>query len=583
MSKKVRLIIGDTKEITKTANNQRKNIPFSIILSTLFSGFLVSSVIYYLTKLDDKQTWCNQEVKNFDIQKYNKKDLSILIHECKDELIKFKLLENILFDSNDTDKLSSITNQLYIDKTIDNKFITNFSDKTLMDYIKNSNYNFDNTLVNTRNNLPTLDKKITNYLQFTKDILFNSYSIEQEKNYFHLLLIIFQHETHLLYDKKTPTFNIPLIKYTTYEPILNEYLVNTKNICQNIGKTDKKKLIVNSEDLLYISLSELYNSYKLKNNKSILINKLILLSNLIEKNKKVTTNVGWDIFNETFYAYRIIQLILHELNDYSLNQKELKRIFKEYEKIVKTTDHILIGTTHKLIYNLFKDDFMKNKSNFLELYNDLFLNTYKTNSTILQNEFINYLAINKHVDLLLKIMKLSNDKNIKKEVFHSIINSQKINDYRVDYLDLIMKIIEDEKKFDEKKFLVRDSLELNNVEIVEFSINFINKNKEHYIKELNNEQYAGNDFYYYSIFSYLAESKPLWVAKQAHIKQIKVNLFLDFLFKIDNKNNKLNLMRMIVSTIKKDDIYLIDKVRKVILKENDNLLKNKMIAILNKV
>lgn len=559
-----------------------KEISISVILSTLFSGLAVSILIYFLTKSDNRRSWCIEETKSFNIYQYNKKDLLILIDECNDEITKYSLLEDILFESNNTNNLSSIINQLYVKNHINNTFITDFSDESLMKNIQNSNYNFDNTLINTQNNLPVLKKQISDFLLFTKEILFKSYSIEQQLNYFYLLLTIFKNDK-LLYDNETPEFSIFKIQNNGIEPKVDEKLLNLQTICENMGKVDKNQFVVSSKNLLTNSMNELYNSYRNKNNKNKLIQKLNLLSiSLINKRiMDVTTIKNQNKYmNEILNTEGLIQLVLLELNNYNLDEKELKTIFNEYKKTINFIDPFYKNLVNKLIYKLFDNDNLFTISNSVQLYNKLFFSAYKDGSIKINTELINFLAIKKNSIILTHILKISDtDKRLKREIFHAFIISQQINTYNVNYINTIKDIIKNESDIETKKLLIRDSLVLNNIELIELAIKYIKNHETYYVKELNQEDYFGGNFHTYSIFAYLSRSKPLWIAKQSYIKKVKVDLMIEFLSKIENNINKIYLLNSILS-IAENDTSLIEKIKKEILNEKNLIVREKMLNIL---
>lgn len=561
-----------------------KKIPIAIILSSLLSGGGAGWIIYSQTKEDNRKSWCRQEIKSLDINSYRDKDLSIMYKECKEEIKEFELFEDILFNSNDINKFSSFINQMYVNDKIDEKTIIDFSNKALFKKIRNEKYNFDNNLVNTQNNLPPLDPQITKYLQFTKEILFKSHENKDEQlsNYFYIFIILFKKDDLFSYPD-VPSYNY-LLKYknefTDIEE--NKKLLDLQKILRNFGKENKQKIIINSKDEFIIALTELFNSYKERDSKIILINRLSFLIKLLEKNENIdksliTNENQWQYINEKFYAEKIIQLILYELYNYKLEDSELKFIFNEYVKLNK----LMIKTMDRLTYRLFTENFSVSSLNNEELFRQLFFDNYKDKKISLNSDFINYLGIEKQINLLMDITKLDNDKKeIKREIFHALMLSQAYHKNssmnRVDPV-LLIDIIKNEQNEELQRLLLRDSLELDSIEIVEFAINYINTNKEYYLKELNENPYLSNDFYFMSVFSYLSNNKIFWISKQKEINKKKFDLFINFMTQTINEENKLKLFDCVLQTIEKNDISLIEQLKLIISDEKNPILKERMI------
>jgi Trp operon repressor len=125
--------------------------------------------------------------------------------------------------------------------------------------------------------------------------------------------------------------------------------------------------------------------------------------------------------------------------------------------------------------------------------------------------------------------------------------------------------------------LLIDSLVLDSIEIVEYSINYIYENKEYYLKELNENYYLSDNFYFMSVFSYLSNNKISWINKQKNINKKKFDLFVNFMTQVINEENKLNLFDCVLQSIEKDDIYLIQKLKVIISNENNPIIKEKML------
>lgn len=574
------------EELLEKAKESLKQEIIVPILSVLISALLSGWLVYINTKEDNRRTGCIQAVKSFEINSYRKKDLSILVDECKDEIKKYELLEDILYDSNNTDQFSSLINQLYVHNKIDEELITDFSDKSLMKNIQNENYNFDNTLGNTRNNLPTLDAQLTQYLQFTKEILFKSYSKEQQTNYFILLAYLFYNDQLFTNEYSSRQ------EKRSIDVQLDTRLLNLQKVIENTGKIDKRKWVVEGQNKFDNAIVELYNSYKNKDNKAVLINQLVMFSTEIEKNiktnkSKMTEENQKKYINDFFNSERIIQLTLYELAKYKLDKKELETIFSEYIRIINYTYPFTKDRVNKLIAKLFIKNSMISITSNEELYRQLFLKNYQNKKITLNQELINYLAINKQVALLLDILKTSSkDAELKRQIFLAIIMSQQINSSNfpnVDYSDILIDLIKNEKNEELRRILLRDSLMTNSVNIIEYAIEYINENKSFYLKELDDCNYLGSDFYFMSIFRYLSDSKPSWIAKQQDIKKKKLDLFIDFMQKTQNKESKLRLIDNAINIIEKDDIFLIEQLREIIYKQSNLVLKQEMISKLTAI
>jgi len=561
-----------------------------LIIATMISSLISGYVVYQNTKEDNRKSWCRQEIKSLDINSYRDKDLSIMYKECKKEIKEFELFEDILFNSNDINKFSSFINQMYVNNRIDEKTIIDFSNKALFEKIRNEKYNFDNNSVNTQNNLPPLDPQIAKYLQFTKEILFKSYGDIQEQlsNYFEIFIILFKKEDLFPYSS-IPSYNYLLKNNNEFNDIEeNKKLLDLQKILKNFGKENKQKISINSKDEFIIALTELFNSYKERDSKIILINRLSFLVKLLEKNanidKKLITNENqWQYINERFYAEKIIKLILSELYNYKLEESELKLIFNEYINLNKYLDKFMINSVDKLTHKLFTENFSVSSLNNEELFRQLFFDNYKDKKISLDSDFINYLGIKKQINLLMDITKLDNDKKeIKRGIFHALMLSQAYHkEYSMNRLDpvLLIDMIKNEQNEELQKLLLRDSLELDSIEIVEFAINYIYMNKEYYLKELNENSYLGNDFYFMSIFRYLADNKIFWISKQKDINKKKFDLFTTFMTQTINEENKLKLFDCVLQTIEKDNISLIKQLKLIISDEKNPILKER---ILNK-
>lgn len=560
-----------------------KKILTSTLTYTLLSGLLTSGLIYWMTKRDNHSTFCMQQTSSFDKNNFKNKDLSILIDKCYDEIKKYGVLEEIVYDSNSTDKFSIFINQLYVHNKINNEFIIDFTDKPLMNNIQNRQYNFNEVYVNQNNNLPKLASQIEKYLAFNKEILYKTYKQEQFVSYFNVFLILFREWDIFEYSFEQPydTFWLEKNKQSVDTQVSLRFQ-NLQKILENAGKIDNRTYIFEKEDKFIIALNELFNSYKNRNNKNILIDRLIFLIALIENNEKLDRQqITNENVNDNLLSFRIIQSILYELSNYKLDDSELKKIFHEYTKIIKYR-YLPYDTTNKLVQQLFAEKFGVGNSNKDELYRQLFVESYKNKTIAMDSNFITYLAIKKQVDLLMDILKFnSGDRDIKSQIFHALIISQLYHKNsiipRVDYTDILTEMIKNEEDEELKRFFLRDSLLLNNVEIIELVIDYIKNHESYYLEELNENISSGNNFYWMSIFRYLSDSKSHWILNQQEIKKKKLDLFINIMNKIQNKENKLRLFECAIKTIEKDDIFLIEELKSIIADEKDVVVKEEML------
>jgi len=559
---------------------QRKENFFGMLFSTLFSGLLVSLIIYYNTKEDNHNNWCTQEVKKFDYNKYGKKDLSILLNECKEHVVKYEMLEDTLSNTKNINKFSSIINQLYVDNKIDNSFITNFSDKEIINKLNNSSYNFNNIWTNKKNNLPILDAEINKYLQFTKEVLFKKYEDDQITNYFNLFIYLFQKD-NFFHSNSVPSYYYGLEEKRDIDFKVNQKLKDLISISENSGKIYKKKITVSSKDEFIMALSKLFNSYNHKDNKDELILLLTQMTNNIRKNREMLNkSPQGQIINNIFYSEKILQLVWYELYTYTLEKSDLEKIFIEYLKINQYVDVFHTEISYKLLYNLFNTNFSSNE----KLFHELFITNYLNKRISLNKNLINYLAMKEQIPLLLEIFELKNTtRDLKREIFIAILIGQKHNPHNFDYETILIDLTDNEKDVELQKIMILDLLSFNNVKVVEYSIDFIKKNEAYYLSKLNNYKYYGFSSYYQSIFGLLANNKPSWIAKQKEIKRKKFQLFIEFIFKIKHKENKLMMINYVLSFIGKEDIFLIEKLRKQIQMEKDKVLKNEMMEKLSEI
>lgn len=533
-----------------------KNIFRSVFIVSITSGLIASIVIYFLSKADAKKAWCTQEVKSFQFDKYNKKDLAILIEECEDVVINYKLLEDILYESNNTDKFSSTINQLYVDKKIDESLILDFSDTSLSNYLNNTNYNFDNVLVNTKNNLPTLQEKISKYLRFTKEILFDTYTDIQQEKYFHILLYLFRQE--ILIDDvdidQNTIYDLPQTHWSDGIPKLNNEIIALQKICQKVGRANGKETIVKTDDLFINTLMNLFNSYKEKNNKVKLLNNFNTLSSQILTYQTNLNKTSPKLLNEFFLLMVIYPLVLDELTSYNFKQKELTNIFNEYKTISKMIGSINRNTVNKLIYKLFKNNDKVN------LYNQLILDNLETGLIVIDTQLVYFFAVNDNIDILNSLLTKNNLVE-KRTILHAVIIEQKQNPYfGYSDINIVKKIIESEEDFDKKSLLIRDALLIDNSEITEIAINHIEENKNFYLQELNKKSYTPYTFNFSSIFASLAKSNTY----DSILKKRKASLFFDLLQKTVNKENRIYLLKAVKGFIGNDDVSLIIELERII-------------------
>ena len=554
----------------------------SNIISGLIVGIIVGLVLYFLDKTYSKKIWCTQETKSFQKEDYQKKDLAILLDECSDTIKKYEVLENILYDSNNTDKFSSVINRLYVNSKIDKEQITDFTDISLNNFFKNSNYNFDNVLVNTKNNLPTLEDKIAKYLSFTKDILFTSYSGTQQETYFYIFLYLFKH-TSLLnnIEINQNIYNRFEGKSSNGGIKLNSDFIYLQKICKRVGRTQSREIIINSKNIINTTLMDLFNSYKTKNKKDILLKDLKSISSKILNFKDIVKSPKKDyiehVYNIMTYA-KLYPLILHELAYYKLDDNTLKEIFNNSKNVNKIIHSFIFDDNliHKLIFRMFNGD-MRIITDKTELYNKLMVEAYKKGDITINQQLMSYFAIHQNKELLNELLKFKKDNlEIKRSILHSFIIGQKLNDYYgyTDTLDSIQKIINKEEKFENKSILLRDSLLLNNNELIKIALKHIKDNRDYYLKELNEESYTKTEFYYNSIFSYLAQTRP----SKKYLMEEKISLFFDFLQNISNNENKIHLLSAIQTFLNKDSITQKTQLKKLIKKEKDIALRQEMLS-----
>ena len=575
MTRRKEKSVGFLKKSTQTMKESIKYL--------VASGIFVTLIFFLWGASNNKKLWCTQEIKSFNYSTYDKKDLKILIDTCEDEVEKYGLLEEVLYDYNNTNKFALIINQLYVNNNIENDLISNL-DKELGNYLDNSNYNFDNIYANSRNNLPILEKTISKYLEFTKEILYTSYSKQQQEKYYQIFLYLFK--------------NKPLIKSTTIPELMlynssKEYfehgelkidtqLMYIQKICKRIGKTNSQNTMTTSKDITYRTLMHSYNSYKSKDNKKDLLEDLQQLSSKILYIKKLVGKVPNDTYfqevSKLFYYSRLYPLILYELTSYKLENEKLIEIFNDYKEITQILTSFLDDRNliNKLIFRLFNGSIGIINTN-LTLYNKLLITGYKKGDISINNQFIYFIGINHNKDILndlLKIKTLSIE--FKRAILHSLIMKQRINAYYQysDSISIIKNIISQEENFDNKSILIRDSLLLNNNEFLKIALKHIREYKKHYIKELNETYYSKFDFHYYSIFSYLAQTEPI----KKSLREEKLSLFFDFLQHTSNNENKLYLLSAIQTFLDKDNITQKTQLKKLIKKEKNIAAKEEMLS-----
>ncbi len=264
---------------------------------------------------------------------------------------------------------------------------------------------------------------------------------------------------------------------------INPQFTNLQKIINNVGNVEQKKLQIKFElqqdDRFAMALNELYVSYMNKNSKNILINKLNLFSTLIANNIKrnninMTQANSIKNINEIFYSEKIIQLILHELATYKLNDQELKTIFSEYARIINFINIFNQDITSKLVHKLF----IHNN----DLYNHLFLENYKNLQNTLSSEFISYLGIYEQITLL-NILKINNkDEKLKKNIFNAILGDCLSHQNTIyfgegDSINIIINLIKEERNQELQKTFLRRALLINDYKISELAIEYINKYK----------------------------------------------------------------------------------------------------------
>ena len=556
-------------------------------MSGLIVGLIVGVVLYFLDKEYSKKVWCTQEIKSFNYSNYNKKDLNILIDTCEDEVDKYNLLEELLYDYNNTNKFSSIINELYVNGKIKHDLIMGL-DKKIGHYLSNPNYNYNNVYANSRNNLPILEKIISKYLQFTKNIIYTAYTKKQQERYYQILLYIFKNKTlientiiqeYMLYDSSEEYFTRGELKIDTN-------LMYIQEICKQIGKTSSNiQVDTESKDIVDKTLIHLFNSYKSIDNKKNLLEDLRQLTSRILAIKKLVGKIPDDAYFEKvsklFYYARLYPLILDELSSYTLENEILIGIFNDYVKINKIlTSFIADGNIiNKLIFRLFNRDIGVTDSKII-LYNKLMITSYKKGATTIDNQLIYFFGINNN-DILKKLLKIKTlPIDFKKAILHSIVIRKKVTFYYGygDSINIIKKILSEEKNFNNKNLLMRDILLFkSNDELINISLNYIEKNEDYYINELNEEAYDANKFHFYSIFSYMGQTKPNKKSLRLRI----LNMFFHVFQKTSNTDNKIYLLSSIQIFLGKNDISSKIKLKKLIEKERNREAREVMLLKFN--
>jgi hypothetical protein len=559
----------------------KKTIIINMLVTGLLAGAGTSGIVYWLTKSDNEATWCKTEIKNFNSKDYKAKDVSMLINECKDEVLEYRLFENIIYDRDSTleerTKLGIVFNELYIDGVVDASYISNISKSKLSNSIKNPNYSYDK-----KTNLQPLDEQINKFLDFTKEIEFKSYTEEQIQNYFSIFTIIFAHETLVEQYGILPKFNHftdnkqTIIRDIKLHSVYKKFMTLMDKVK---GKTPFKKISTKVKGPIYTSQILLFNSYLYGNKQKELVQELTSLLNSLKDKQLQYPN--WHMYNSM-----LIQLILLELKEnYTLSNDELKNIMLTYVKNIRYIFIPIDSSTEQLIYNLFKGNFYSGSKK--ENFNKLFL-TLDANNNLLDkfsDKFLRYLAINDNIELLNTLFDRYKDNNhFSRKIFHSILLSYQYDNawYSVDEKKIIEQI-NSLKQLELKSLYLRDALILKKADVVELAVKFIMEHKDFYIKELNKTTYHGSDYYLFSIFAALERSNTAWVARQKDLRGKRIKLLLYFIENIQHQDNKLNLLKSALHIVHEDDILFIHNINQVVEKEQDRELEMKMRKAMSKI
>lgn len=554
-------------------NTTKKNIFNSMILSALFSGLFSALIIYYLQRNDNKNNWCVQEVKNFNKNNYDKKDLLILSEECKDQIKKYKLLSHVLLEGNDTKKIASVINELYIDKDIDTDFIID-QRNSIAKSVENNTEHYNGNNNENIHYSSTPDKALSTYLVFMNELSINTLPNEYKDNdqidfYFNIFSKFF-HNSQWIFK-----FNQSVIDESNpqnFKLLQTDDFINLKKIVRNIGKNEnainKKE---GNSDQVTNALTILFNSYLSKNRKKELIFELKKISNLL-KNEMSAHRLQHGIYvnQMIFESDDLIALIFEELNSYNLSENELKEIFEIYTNLIENyRPSYSFEKQNKLFYALFSER--------KDVFNTLISNNYQNANikSLLSDDFLKYIALLDNCDLL---QNLLNDSTIRSDVVSAIITGSKNDDMWNNHkcTDISIKLFEDEQRFPHKKNLMSRAVFNANYQMVEYTIDYMNKNKQIFLNDLNTIDLSIDNRYLGSIYFSLAKTK---VDQYPVIKKKKLDLYIFFFQNTKNKHNKDLIFNIIKSFLSNSDDSASDKIFEMVENEKEKHYKESFLHL----
>lgn len=560
--------------IKKYFDLAKKNVFNAVVISALISGLGSAISIYYLQKKDNKNNWCIQEIKNFDINSYNKKDVLILSKECKDQIKEYKLLSNVLFEGNDTKKIASVINQLYIDNDIDTAFISDQRDSIAESVEKNSEHSNDFYNENAHYQSAP-DKMLSTYLVFLNELSIKTlpyeFTDDTQINFYYKIFLNFFHNSQWLFNINHSAIDESDPK--SFEPLKTDEFINFQKLVRNIGK-NHNIVIEGNSDKFNNALSILFNSYLSKNRKSELINELKTFTELL-KNQMSNHQAqhGMYINTKIFYSDTLITLILDELNSYNLSETDLKEIFGLYTNLIQ---YYRPPWSFEIQSKLFYDLYSRNNSVFNNL---IFYNHQNANIKLLLNDnLLKYIALHNNCDLLKNLL---NDNAIKDDVISAIITGSKKDDLwnANDCTDLLLKLLEDEKKFSHKKDLMSRAAINANYRIAAYILEYMRENKTLFIQDLNSVDLSTNNQFYGSLYLSLANTK---VDQYPAIQKEKLNLYISLFEKTKNKNNKDLIFNIIQNFLSKNDNYTSNKISEMVENTKDKHYKQSFLIQQNK-
>lgn len=563
------------------------------IISILVSGIVGLAGIYAglytydLDKKDTKHNLCLQETKSFNIKNYDSKDLSVLIKECKQEVLDYNLLGELLYSNNLDEqnllKFTSIVNEFYFKGLLQLDDIVKFSHKSLMEKISNPIYKYK-AHTYEKNILPEVKNEISKFLLFTSNINFKTYNEKQINDYFSVFFrLIFYGD---VLEKKTLPKFIHFIPQQKDSLMSDKFAVETKNfllfknLMGKVSKNGKTYLLEMKTKDVFESSIVLYNSYLKHNNKK----ELIQLHAYLLKQIKVPK---YDNYLHKMFIYNMISLLHNEFSTYKLNLDEQSEIFNNYANYKITASAFLFDFQIFIMDILFYDLFIeKNKS----LTSDFLDSMFTEIDHLLQffhSEFINYIGIKQNPELLFKLYNKYADTHLGDDIFDAILLHYTYNKPILitnKESGKILSIIYAIKEINSQNFYFRNALSLKSHYIHKESIKFIYANKQYYLNRLNDPEQPINFFELYTIFAQLLRIDPssLFVKDTKELRVEKINLCLDFLKDITYSRNKIKMYESLIKFVKADfELKLLEKIRVLINHEDDEDIKKRLLKAIN--